>query len=154
MKKNYRSGGNLINQISRSCGRLFKKILDDAGIGYLTEGQGRVIYALHEAPATGLSCRELGKAAGFDKATLSGILDRMEQSGLVVRIPSSGDRRCIFVMPGPSFPEDIGSKFNRVSSRMTELLYGDMTEEERNMTDTLLARLLENCRNAEENDEK
>lgn len=154
MKKKYRGGGSLINQINRLSGRLFKKILDEEKIGYLTEGQGRVIYALHEAPAEGVSCSELGISAGFDKATLSGILDRMEQSGLVSRVPSSADRRSIFIVPGPSFPEDIGSRFERISARMTELFYGDMTEEERNMTDELLGRLYENCRKAEACDEK
>jgi len=149
MKKEYRGGGELVNQISRLSGRLFKKILDEEKIGYLTEGQGRVIYALHEAPAEGLSCSELGTSAGFDKATLSGILDRMEQAGLVLRVPSSADRRIILVVPGPSFPQDIGVKFDRISSRMTELFYGDMTEDERDMTDELLGRLYENCRKAE-----
>ncbi len=152
MKKKYRSGGSLVNRINRQSGRLFKKILDEEGIGNLTEGQGRVIYALHEAPADGLSCSDLGTAAGFDKATLSGILDRMEQTGLVSRVPSPGDKRIILVVPGPSFPEDIGKKFTRLSGRMTELFYGDMTEEERDMTDELLTRLLENCRKAESDD--
>jgi MarR family transcriptional regulator, organic hydroperoxide resistance regulator len=150
MKKEYRGGGELVNQISRLSGRLFRKILDEEKIGYLTEGQGRVIYALHEAPPEGLSCSELGSSAGFDKATLSGILDRMEQAGLVLRVPSSADRRIILVVPGPSFPEDIGRKFDRISSRMTELLYGGMTEDERDKTDELLGRLYENCRKEEE----
>lgn len=150
MKKKYRSGGAIINQISRLSGRLFKKILDEEGIGFLTEGQGRVVYALHEAAPGGLSCGELGAAAGFDKATMSGILDRMEQAGLVRRVPSSGDRRSLIVVPGPSFPENIGRKFTKISSRMTELFYGDMTEEERDSIDGLLVRLLENCRKADQ----
>jgi len=140
----------MINQISRLSGRLFKKILEEEGIGFLTEGQGRVVYALHEASPEGLSCGELGSAAGFDKATISGILDRMEQAGLVQRVPSAGDRRSIIVVPGPSFPEDIGRKFNKISERMTELFYGDMTEEDRDSIDGLLARLLENCRKADQ----
>jgi Transcriptional regulators len=149
MKKKYRGGGALIGQINRLSGRLFKKVLDEAGIGNLTEGQGRVIYALHESPE-GLSCSDLGTTAGFDKATLSGILDRMEQSGLVSRVPSADDRRSVTIIQGSSFPRDIGKKFSGISSRMTELFYGDMTEQERDTLDELLYRLLDNCQKADE----
>jgi|WetSurMetagenome_2_1015567.scaffolds.fasta_scaffold184358_1 MarR family transcriptional regulator, organic hydroperoxide resistance regulator len=149
MKKKYRSGGTLVNQIGRSCGHIFRKMLCNEGLGSLTEGQGRVIYALHEAPDSGISCHDLGTAAGFDKATLSSILDRMEESGLVARIPSPDDKRSILVVPGPSYPENIGRTFGRISSNMTELFYGDMTETERDQTDELLGRLLENCRKQE-----
>ena len=40
---------------------------------------------------------ELAKLLGLDKSSISGLVDRAERRGLVVRIPSSEDRRAVLV---------------------------------------------------------
>ena len=50
-----------------------------------------VLSALHKTP--GLTQIELGKALGLDKSTLMSQLDRLEQTGLVVRRHDPRDRR-------------------------------------------------------------
>jgi len=40
---------------------------------------------------------ELAKFLGLDKSSISGLVDRAERRGLVVRIPSSEDRRAVLV---------------------------------------------------------
>ncbi len=45
----------------------------------------------------GMTCAELGKATLITKGTLTGVLDRLEVKGLVVRQRVQGDRRAIHV---------------------------------------------------------
>jgi MarR family transcriptional regulator, lower aerobic nicotinate degradation pathway regulator len=40
---------------------------------------------------------ELGKLLGLDKSSITGLVDRAERRGLVTRIPSTEDRRTVFV---------------------------------------------------------
>lgn len=59
---------------------IFKSRLQPYG---LTPMQGLVLHALYEEE--GLSAGELGKRLGLDSATLSGVLDRMAESGWILK---------------------------------------------------------------------
>lgn len=61
----------------------------------LTPAQFDVIATLGNTD--GMSCRQLGEKTLITKGTLTGVLDRMEARGLIVRKPSREDRRSIFV---------------------------------------------------------
>lgn len=61
----------------------------------LTPSQFDVITALGETD--GMNCGDLGEHALITKGTLTGILDRLEQKGLVLRKESPGDRRSVIV---------------------------------------------------------
>ena len=47
---------------------------------------------------TGMTCKELGEKTLITKGTLTGVLDRLEQKGLVQRERGGEDRRQLFVM--------------------------------------------------------
>lgn len=65
----------------------------------LTQSQAEVVFALgRNGPQ---SCKELGCQALITKGTLTGILDRLEQKGLIVRSPSRHDRRMMIVSLSP-----------------------------------------------------
>jgi DNA-binding MarR family transcriptional regulator len=49
------------------------------------------------ADGVGRTVSQLGTAAGVRPATLTGILDRLEQRGLIARGPRPGDRRAVFI---------------------------------------------------------
>ena len=59
---------------------IFKSRLQPYG---LTPMQGLVLHALYEEE--GLSAGELGKRLGLDSATLSGVMDRMAESGWILK---------------------------------------------------------------------
>mgnify|MGYP000940735227 FL=1 len=59
---------------------IFKSRLQPYG---LTPMQGLVLHALYEEE--GLSAGELGKRLSLDSATLSGVLDRMAESGWILK---------------------------------------------------------------------
>ncbi len=57
----------------------------------LTPGQFDVIATLGDTP--GISCRELSRLTLVTKGTLTGVLDRLRQKGLIVEEVDPGDRR-------------------------------------------------------------
>ena len=61
----------------------------------LTPPQFDIVATLGRTP--GMSCRELGERTLITKGTLTGVLDRLEARGYVVRTPSLEDRRSVLV---------------------------------------------------------
>jgi MarR family 2-MHQ and catechol resistance regulon transcriptional repressor len=59
----------------------------------LTPSQFDVIATLGET--AGMTCSELSDKTLVTKGTLTGVLDRLEAKGLIVRDAVAGDRRCI-----------------------------------------------------------
>ncbi|HYD59574.1 MAG TPA: MarR family transcriptional regulator [Noviherbaspirillum sp.] len=57
----------------------------------LTPAQFSVLSALAAAPV--LSCKALSERTGITKGSLTGIVDRLQQNGLTLRITSQEDRR-------------------------------------------------------------
>ena len=68
----------------------FKSRLQPYG---LTPMQALALHALYEEE--GLSAGELGKRLALDSATLSGVLDRMAESGWVIKNAVKADRRVL-----------------------------------------------------------
>jgi DNA-binding MarR family transcriptional regulator len=79
----------------------------------LTPSQFDVIVTLGDTD--GMTCKELSEKTLVTKGTLTGVLDRLADKGLIERIPSRDDRRAIFVRLTPKgeerfkkvFPEQI-----------------------------------------------
>ncbi len=61
----------------------------------LTPSQFDIIATLGNTD--GMTCRELGERTLITKGTLTGVLDRLEQHGLITRTAQIDDRRCIRV---------------------------------------------------------
>jgi DNA-binding MarR family transcriptional regulator len=61
----------------------------------LTPSQFDIVVTLGNT--RGMSCRELGERTLITKGTLTGVLDRLETKGLVVREESAADRRSFTV---------------------------------------------------------
>ncbi|MES2070193.1 MAG: MarR family transcriptional regulator [Pseudomonadota bacterium] len=60
-----------------------------------THSQFDIIATLGNTP--GMTCKELGDKTLITKGTLTGVLDRLEQKGLIERERGSDDRRQLFV---------------------------------------------------------
>jgi DNA-binding MarR family transcriptional regulator len=61
----------------------------------LTSSQFDVIATLGDTE--GMTCKELSEKTLVTKGTLTGVLDRLENKGLIERVPSREDRRCISI---------------------------------------------------------
>lgn len=66
----------------------------------LTHSQFDIIATLGNT--AGMSCRELGEKTLITKGTLTGVLDRLEQKGLIQRERNGEDRRQLFIKLSPA----------------------------------------------------
>ena len=134
-------GGFLISRIKQVGGRLFDRMLAEADIDAFNGAQGRILYVLWQGD--GLTISQLSAQTSLANTTLTSMLDRMEQSGLIVRTPSPTDRRALLIRltdKARALRED----YDRISQRMKDLYYLGFTEEEVRQLESYLQRILNN----------
>ena len=133
--------GFLISRIKQLGGRIFDQRLKESGIDAFNGPQGRILYVLWEHPA--LTITEIGRMTSLAKTTLTGMLDRMEESGLVLRVRVPHNRRQVRVsltVKAQGLRED----YERVSQAMNEIYYRGMDEDEVKQLEALLTKVLKN----------
>jgi DNA-binding MarR family transcriptional regulator len=91
----------------------------------------------------------IANALGYDKAQLVGLLDELEQAGLVERRRDPDDRRRQLVRMTPDGRKML-ARLRRLSDRLEDEFLSSLNENERRQLHTLLLRLgeqhLPNCR--------
>jgi DNA-binding MarR family transcriptional regulator len=90
----------------------------------------------------------LARETALEPSTLTSMLDRLEEAGLVRRLPDKRDRRIIMVERTEA-NRALEERYREVSGRMTELFYGSVSKTERNAFESTLARILGNLIEAE-----
>ncbi len=139
MKKHY--GGTLISQIKQLQDRAFNKILKDEGIFEFNGQQGRILFALWKNKKIPLI--ELSKRTSLAKTTLSVMVERMKNDGLVIVEESPEDKRSILISLSAK-TLSLEDKIIRATKRITEIFYKGFTEEEATELDKLLSKIKEN----------
>jgi DNA-binding MarR family transcriptional regulator len=115
----------------------FKEMLKPYG---LTNLQHLVLEGLwHE---TGQTAAELGKMLVMDKATLSGVLDRMSEAGWIEKRPDPDDRRVVRLFPTP-YADDHKSKLIELRKQANEALLARFSVEEQVLLKRFLWDLME-----------
>ncbi|MCA1248184.1 MarR family winged helix-turn-helix transcriptional regulator [Massilia sp. MS-15] len=91
----------------------------------LTHAQFDIIATLGNT--AGMSYKELGERTLITKGTLTGVIERLEQKGLVLRERSSDDKRSFFVRLTPAGERVFGEVFPQVVAHGRRLFahYGD-----------------------------
>lgn len=134
-------GGFLISKIKQIQGRVFEKLLAEHGIDQFNGAQGRILFVLWEKDNIPIS--ELSKQTGLAKTTLTGMLDRMEASGIVMRIYDPSDRRTVKI----KFTEtarNLKSQYDIVSTQMSEIFYKGFDDKEITAFEISLTKILDN----------
>lgn len=85
----------------------------------LTHAQFDIIATLGNT--TGMSYKELGERTLITKGTLTGVIERLEQKGLVLRERSTDDKRSFFVRLTPAGDAVFRDVFPKVIARGKEL---------------------------------
>ena len=93
----------------------------------ITPGQMSVLYALYNGD--GITITELSKKCYLDNSTLTGVLDRLEKSGLVLRGEHPDDRRqlLIYLTDTAKAKEPL---IHDVMNRISTTMLAGCTEEE------------------------
>jgi DNA-binding MarR family transcriptional regulator len=89
----------------------------------------------------GFTAAELGKRLMIDKATLSGILERMVAGGWVVKSPGERDKRIIRLFPSEK-ARALKKKLIKERERANEELLAGFNKEERTTLKKFLLELL------------
>lgn len=117
----------------------------------LMPGQPKVLE--HLAEHEGCLQRDIAHACAMDRATVTGVLGRMEEAGLIVRTPKEGDRRALEVRlteAGWAAAEHVAC----CGAEVDAIACAGMDEREREELSRLLARMKENFEAAENGDDE
>ena len=110
-------------------------------IDEISAAQGRVLFPLWRED--NISFQDLKKKAMLSKATLSYMLDKLEEAGHIQRIRSEKDKRTIYIKLTKR-NKALQDKFLQVSNEMRDIFYSDFAEEEIDEFEVYLERLLDN----------
>jgi len=134
-------GGFLITQIKQVGGRIFEKLLVNAGVEEFNGAQGRILYILWSED--GIPIAELARKTGLAKTTLTSMLDRMESANLIARVFDKSDRRIIRITLTQK-ARGLSDEYNKVSREMNEIYYAGFSDDEIISFENNLRRILIN----------
>lgn len=110
----------LVGRVSRRLNRITKESIASYG---LTTSQFFLLIALYEE--NGILISKLAEKVALDKATLTGIIDRLERDGFVERRDDPKDRRAIRVYLTPkaeALRDELLEIYHRNNSRFLSVL--------------------------------
>lgn len=142
-----REAGILIAKIHQLTGRIFNQKLKNNKLDKLNPAQGRIMFVLWNKNS--LPIHELSKETQLSKSTLTSMLDRLEEAGYIKRTPSKKDRRKIIINL-IKVDKEFEQNYINVSNEMLNLFYNDFSEEEIDLFESFLKRLLNNLVEFEE----
>ena len=135
-----------MSQIRHLSGRIWERLLKESGVDVFNGAQGRILYVLWEHG--NLTITEIGQLTSLAKTTLSGMLDRMEESGLIVRTPDKKNRRQIFISVTKKAKE-YREIYESLSEKMNTIYYRGFNEEEVTMFEEKLRKIKKNLEREE-----
>ncbi|WP_309082640.1 MarR family transcriptional regulator [Chelativorans sp.] len=132
--------GFLLSDLARSIrADLDQRILKE-GIG-ITPGEARTL--LHAARAGEMRQNVLAERMGLEAMTLSSYLDRLEERGLIQRVPDPSDRRAKLVRLTDAADAALQA-IMRVTTEVRRKARGDMSDDEWALLNQLLRRVRAN----------
>ena len=142
-----REGGFLISKIGQVSGRVFDRKLKDYGIENLNAAQGRIVFSLWQNDNVPIS--DLARQTALGKTTLTSMLNRLEQSGHIVRKVDERDKRKALVALTEK-SRSIEAHHEAVSREMTSLFYKGISERQIDEFEGILKHVLSNLVRYEE----
>ena len=134
-------GGFLISRIKQMGTRIFDRMLAASGIDSFNGAQGRILYVLWQNDDISIS--RLSSQTSLANTTLTAMLDRMENIGLIVRKPDPKDRRNRLIALTEK-AKSLQDDYTKISQKMNEIYYTGYTEAEIMQFESYLQRILNN----------
>lgn len=138
--KTQREGGFLIAKIHQLAGRILSRKLKQYRIA-INPAQGRIMFVLWQND--GIPIIELANKTSLSKSTLTSMLDRLESSGYVARVPCADDRRTVLVKRTKK-DKTFEKLYVELSQDMTKLYYNGFRKKEIDQFEAYLSRIFEN----------
>lgn len=141
----HRQGGFLISKIHQTASRVFARMLRERNLD-INPAQGRVLFVLWEQGP--MTINMLARQVSLGKSTLTNAVDKLEASGLVIRVRSQTDRRAIRIELTPK-NKKLQDLYEDVSKEMTGLFYAGFSRQEAEHFEEHLERILKNLKMVE-----
>ncbi|MGG1314147.1 MULTISPECIES: MarR family winged helix-turn-helix transcriptional regulator [Cohnella] len=141
-----RQGGFLISKIHQLSGRIFSRKLKDYNINDINPAQGRILFVLWQKD--NIPIQELAKRTALGKSTLTRMLDKLEETGHLVRIFPSNDRRKVLIQLTEK-NNKMKTVYEQVSVEMTKLFYEGFQDSEIDEFEKYLERIFNNLKKHE-----
>ena len=139
MKK--RQGGFLISKIKTIGGRKFDKILQQKNIDAFNGAQGKILYVLWQGGK--MTVTEISKKSGLAKTTLTAMLARMQEQGLVHIVENVADRRSALACLTEKAAA-LKDEYDGVTEEIENIYYKGFSDEEIEQFESYLNRILKN----------
>ena len=134
-------GGFLVSQIGRKSSRIWERLLKEYEIDAFNGAQGRILYVLWEHE--NLTITDIARLTSMANTTLTSMLDRMEDEGLVRRVHDNVNRRQIFVSVTEK-AKAYREEYEQISDSMNNIFYSGFSETEIADFESQLRRILKN----------
>jgi DNA-binding MarR family transcriptional regulator len=132
----------LISRATLAVTSLLKKGFSKKGVNTIKPAYLGVLLSLWNED--GLKANELGKRAGLEPSTMTGLLDRMERDGLVKRKPDPNDRRAHRIhLTKEGVDAEVSA--TKVVSDTLEKVFSTISEKDIETTKNVLRTVLLNC---------
>lgn len=138
-------GGFYIMQIKQLQDRIFERLLMENGIE-ISRGQGSILFILWKRDH--LTISELSEETSLAKNTVSIVVDAMVQKGILERQINPDNRRQTIISL-TEYAKGIKNQYESVSGQMNILFYQGFSEEEQQMFEGYLKRILDTLVRAE-----
>ena len=132
----------LISRVSLVVTSALKKGFADAGVEKVRPAYLCVMMSLWEED--GLKVIELGKKAGLEPSTMTGLLDRMERDGLVSRTMDPRDRRVLRIYLNET-GQNVRDPVLKVIDDVLADVFAGISKEDISHTKNLLRHVLANA---------
>ena len=136
-----RYGGFLVTRIKQVSGRLLERMLAAKGVDAFNGPQGRILFVLWQKDGVPMS--ELSRQTGLATTSLTSMIDRMEEAGLVCRERTATDRRKVLIYLTDE-ARALEKDYDEVSDEMNAVFYEGFSEAEAEQLDSYLERVLGN----------
>ncbi len=141
-----RQGGFIISKIHQLSGRIFSRKLKDYNINDINPAQGRILFALWQKD--NIPIQELAKKTALGKSTLTRMLDKLEETGFLLRVFPNDDRRKILIQLTEE-NKKMKIAYEQVSVEMTKLYYKGFQDSEIDEFEKYLERIFNNLKEHE-----
>lgn len=136
-----RQGGFLISKIKQIGGRRFDKILQQKNIDAFNGAQGKILYVLWQGGK--MTATEISKKSGLAKTTLTAMLARMQEQGLIRTEENAKDKRSALVLLTEKAVA-LKDEYDGVTKEIEDIYYKGFTDEEIDRFENCLKRILKN----------
>ena len=135
------NGGFLVTKIKQLGDRIFEKILGEKNIDAFNGAQGRILYVLWQKD--GIPIKSLSERCGLAITSLTTMLERMENHGLISRVQAETDKRkTLLYLTEKS--RSLKSEYDAVSEKMSAIYYEGFSDKEVTQFEHYLERIRKN----------